>query len=318
MVIVSALKIPLIIYVRSRMKRGRIDREGDRHREIPESVTFQETTDTSTATPLLSNNTSSCLPNEVNSKVYTTFGDTKNVPNKEWNLASNRIPWHESWANKIETRRSGASFVKTPKFLTRSSSSGIDVHPDSSSTWRMFGYASMVVVILALWNGNGGDPRYQTFMPAEWHWDHNIYAPTTGTSASLIAQVVPGTALHQLGDISTRPNRAYARQWGLDFARYDSGRSSFDPRACFEKVAVLNELLDRQSNETSDGKYSWQRDSIVEYESILLLPVDAIVMELDTDIFGAILPLRMISWWQSLGGMSMMACIRIRILFFST
>jgi len=87
-----------------------------------------------------------------------------------------------------------------------------------------------------------------------------------------------------------QPNRAYARQWGIDFVRYDSGRSSYDRRACFEKIAVLNEVLDRQNNETSDGKYPWHHDQSIQYEYILLLPADAILMELDTDILAAILP----------------------------
>jgi hypothetical protein len=155
----------------------------------------------------------------------------------------------------------------------------------------------LIIAVIAFWHGTPVDPRYQTFMPAEWHWDHNIYVPTVAggagggdAPASLIAQVVPGAALSQLGDISMRPNRAYARQWGLDFARYDSGRPFYDPRGCFEKVAVLNEILDQQSNDTSDGKYSWQRDYNIEYDSVLLLPADAILMELDTDVLGSILP----------------------------
>lgn len=175
-------------------------------------------------------------------------------------------------------------------------------HQLTTSTWRAIIVLSVGFAIVGL-HGKAANSKYNNFMPAEWHWDHNIYIPkdsfgdVVGSTnshkklpASLIAQVVPGAALRDLEDISSRPNRAYARQWGLDFARYDSGRSSYSPRSCFEKVAVLNAVLDKQSNETSDIISLWSHNPRVQYDSILLLPPDSIVMELDTDIIADMLP----------------------------
>jgi hypothetical protein len=134
-------------------------------------------------------------------------------------------------------------------------------------------------------------------MDAEWHWDHNVYVerdnadvPPGEVTVSLIAQVIPGLSLRRLGDISSRPNRAYARQWGLDFARYDTALSTYNPRACFEKVAVLNAILDKQSNTSGDLISMWSHYPRVQYEFIMLLPPDSILTELDTDIIRKVLP----------------------------
>ena len=267
------------------MKRGNIDRKPDRLREIATLIGLPVSTDSSIETSVVSNS----LATDTNSTTeasYATFGDEV-VSRVEVQSSTDRIPWHGSWAGKFEMRRSGEALTKIPSFRKRPPSKKEAPTPNRTSTWPWIVCASFVVAVVAFWHGKVVDRRYETFLPAVWHWDHNIYMPissagTRDSPATLIAQVVPGSALSRLGDISMRPNRAYARQWGVDFVRYDSGRSSYDPRACFEKVAVLNEILDRQSNDTSDGKYSWQRDSGIEYESILLLPADAILMELDT------------------------------------
>ena len=271
------------------MKRGRIDRNRDRFRKIVSTDSFTETSVVlnSTATEVKSPTTIS----------YATFREEA-VSRVEVQGATDRIPWHESWAGKFETRRSGGTVTKMPASRNQPPPSNNEApFPNATSTWRRIVYASLIIAVVAFWHGKSVDRRYETFLPAEWHWDHNIYMPNVGGSsgtsdsgATLIAQVVPGTALSCLGDISMRPNRAYARQWGVDFVRYDSGHSSYDPRACFAKVAVLNEILDRQSNNTNDGRFSWQHDLNVGYESILLLPADAILMELDTNILGSILP----------------------------
>lgn len=170
----------------------------------------------------------------------------------------------------------------------------------TASTWKLIIFVSLGISLVAYIHYKGVEQKYNNFMPAEWHWDHNVYIPreNTGDPAvnhrdaqlSVIAQVVPGNALRLLEDISSRPNRAYARQWSLDFARYDAGRSSYSPRACFEKVAVLNAILDRQGNATGDLISLWPHSQRVRYDSILLLPPDAIITELDTNIIADILP----------------------------
>ncbi len=171
-------------------------------------------------------------------------------------------------------------------------------HHLTTRTWRGIIFLSVAIAMIAYLHDKAVDSTYMNFMPAEWHWDHNIYITKDSTevairrdvAVSLIAQIVPGRALGHLEDISSRPNRAYARQWGLDFARYDTGHSSYNPRACFEKVVVLNAILDRQSNYTGDLISLWSHNPRVEYEFILLLPPDSILTELDTDVIKTILP----------------------------
>lgn len=168
----------------------------------------------------------------------------------------------------------------------------------TTRTWRVIIFLSIVIAMIAYVHDKLITTKYTSFMPAEWQWEHNVYiARDTAesvahkdVSVSLIAQIVPGTAFGLLEEISSRPNRAYARQWGLDFARYNTEHSSYHPRACFEKVAALNAILDRENNSTGDLITIWPHYPRVQYEFILLLAPDSILTELDTDIIKNILP----------------------------
>lgn len=143
-----------------------------------------------------------------------------------------------------------------------------------------------------------------------WLWDHYRYNPQNSTQKSsneetsdtsrnlLIVQVVAAphspewrTSLFQFGEISSRPNRAYARQWGRNFVRYtappdpDGNNSNIDySQQCdgVDHVVVLNAILDRQQPRTLE-----ERDTIP-YDALVLLPPDAIITDLDYDLLSMI------------------------------
>jgi hypothetical protein len=239
-----------------------------------------------------SSSTSSLVTGRASS--YSTFSSTKPKPQ-----FTQQSTFYRSLCSFVQ------SFIRQKKGSPEPGNfqKAIDQNDHlTTSTWKAIIFCSVAIAIIAFLHNKAVNYRYTTFMPAEWHWDHNIYIPKESSGevasalshknapVSLITQVVPGAALRNLEEISSQPNRAYARQWGLDFARYNSGRSSYNPRSCFEKVAVLNAILDKQSNTTSDVVSLWSHNPNVQYDSILLLPPDSIVMELDTNIISDILP----------------------------
>lgn len=259
--------------------------------QVPISISYNKRfpESPSEATSLLSNSTASLLSGEEITPCRTFSGEQEQK-------RPEGIRWDESWEQRVESRRSGGGNFKAP--LSGGNipipSGKLCMTPPMLCSLRVIGCLSLVVVVLSFWHGKVNDPLYENFAPAKWHWDHNIYVPTTEIAATssdsphtLIAQVVTGSKLGQLADISMRPNRAYARQWSIDYVRYDSGRSAHNWRACFEKVAVLNEIFDQHGNRTSSGKYPWELDAGVQYSFVVLLPADAVVVELDTNILNS-------------------------------
>ncbi|KAL7567552.1 hypothetical protein ACA910_000156 [Epithemia clementina (nom. ined.)] len=171
----------------------------------------------------------------------------------------------------------------------------------------------------------------------EWRWDHNVYAPrqqhssgrtpastapfaSTSMSADfveksadtrnmLLAQVTGGNEiLRSLGDICSRPNRAYARQWGHDYVRYSKPAPSL-VRSCFDKVTLLSTILrlQKQTNDKSlDDNSNWVHPPGVVYDVIALFPPDAIITDLDDDLLN-LLPedkLLAIAGWNKEGDSS--------------
>ncbi|CAJ1906830.1 unnamed protein product [Cylindrotheca closterium] len=131
-----------------------------------------------------------------------------------------------------------------------------------------------------------------------WHFDYNVYISRTGSfqrssRVALIAQVASSRQLENFSLISSRPNRAYARFWGQDYVRYNAGRGHVYQRSCFDKVHVLNEVLDQQLMDDDDETtiHRWSRRPYeVKYDSLVIIPPDSIIMDLDTDIIESILP----------------------------
>ena len=141
-----------------------------------------------------------------------------------------------------------------------------------------------------------------------WAWDHYLYRPqnsTQGFSDSspvrddslvlnrnlLIAQVVAApyrsdlrATMAQFGEISNRPNRAYARQWGRNYVRYMPASQDISNTQCdgVDHVVVLNVILDAQQ------PHMTERQNSIRYDALVLLPPDAIITDLDYDLLAMI------------------------------
>jgi hypothetical protein len=76
----------------------------------------------------------------------------------------------------------------------------------------------------------------------------------------------------------------------MDYAEFYAGRPSYSSKSCFDKVFVLQTLAEKQEEEAKEPSSPWPRPSRVRYDSILLLPSDAIVMEMDDNIVDNMLP----------------------------
>jgi hypothetical protein len=168
----------------------------------------------------------------------------------------------------------------------------------------------MLVLCLATSYYHWRDHNEQSKAP-EWKWDHNVYNPwyygTANTSQVetnllyseepwdpfsrnlLLAQVAGNPTLESLTRITSRPNRAYARQWVRDYVRYAGSSKRLD-RVCFDKVALLRMILHQQQGHTSTNNRTESNAGStppirrVPYDAIVLLPPDAIIADLDYDL----------------------------------
>jgi len=127
----------------------------------------------------------------------------------------------------------------------------------------------------------------------KWSWDHNVYNPRQGNMTLplvdvdetrppnlLLAQVAGNPTLRTLAEISSRPNRAYARQWRRDYVQYSDSIRTLD-KTCFDKVLVLHKILDQQLQ----SKMDLLSLSRVHYDAVALLTPDSIVIDLDCDLW---------------------------------
>lgn len=161
--------------------------------------------------------------------------------------------------------------------------------------------AFVLVLSLAIAYFHLKSPGSEPYSISEWKWDHNVYnprQPMVGSNVThvvetvqpahnsnekrnlLLAQFSGSPALDIMASICSRPNRAYARQWGRDYVRYTGASHTPLERACFDKVYLLDVILNRQVHSDS----LWPPSSHVQYDAVVLLPPDAIITDLDSDL----------------------------------
>jgi hypothetical protein len=219
---------------------------------------------------------------------YATFQSPKSPPNSSVLLSkpasSHSHPLRSLLARFVFQWKSSAS---SPCHLAIDDNQHV-----TTNTWKLILFTSIAIALIACLRGNSYD-----YMAPEWHWDHNVYIPrsddghqlTRNNRISLFAQVVSSRSLKRLTEIASRPNRAYARQWGFDYTSFNSGRMPHSPKSCFDKVFVLNTILEKQNREANEPPL-WPHAPRVRYDSIILLPPDSIVTDLDKDVFDIMLP----------------------------
>ena len=218
-----------------------------------------------------------------------------------------RSYWHPREYTAFRRRSTTDSFSKDASYLQRVSDRLRLVrknHPTMSpllleGSWKILLVLSLCLAVSCYHLRREED----TYSKPEWKWDRNVYNPrqpvgsnvSSSSSSSSSSVIAPGPqqernlllaqfsgspALDILSSISSRPNRAYARQWVRDYVRYTGSSSKRLERACFDKVYLLRTILNRQAHTET----LWSPSSRVEYDVVVLLPPDAIITDLDSDL----------------------------------
>ena len=231
---------------------------------------------------------------------HISYGALERAPCQEWP----RNPrWETDYSNFRRITMSDSSAIRENRTCLRRLSERLRVFRKSQPR-LLLRWSSKMSVILVLGLAfsyfrlkRDGDSFYSE---SEWIWDHNVYRPrqtsTTGNLSQtvetlesppknqnrnlLLAQFSGTPALDTMAAISSRPNRAYARQWVRDYVLYTGSSRKRLERACFDKVFVLSTLLAYQVHSDS----LWSPTSRVQYDAIVLLPPDAIITDLDSDL----------------------------------
>jgi hypothetical protein len=99
------------------------------------------------------------------------------------------------------------------------------------------------------------EPAWTTWDPPVWVWDFNVYQEDRPRSL-LVTQAY---TQDEVVSLTSRPNRAYARQWSRDFALVRSNREE-----------VLEFIV--------------QHEHTISYDAIALLPENCIITNLDFDL----------------------------------
>lgn len=264
------------------------------------------------------NDTSAHSPRDDTRRNYSTFSNprSRETPLLSSSTKTTKTPFKSGFTWTFELARWLCPEKSPPGRppLYNATKPEHRTHLMATITRRVILLVSVFIAVLAgLLKGNFYYYEYK-ILP-EWEWDHNVYIPrnnyndhdnmdikdeyngTTSTSSrnnnnrvSLIAQVVSSKQLERLTEISSRPNRAYARQWGVDFTTYYSGRRVHSPKACFDKVFVLDTIIQKQIKKANELPPLWPHSLRVSYDSIMLLPPDSIITELDKNLLNTILP----------------------------
>lgn len=128
-------------------------------------------------------------------------------------------------------------------------------------------------------------------------------------SALLGADSSPRQLLAQFADITSRPNRAYARQWGRNYVRFRSR-----PNEGLGLASFLKDTLERQQ----DVHQQLER-SFLPYDAVALIPPGAILMDLDYDLLELIPADKLLSitGWEGYSPNDDGAEVRNEVIFFN-
>lgn len=193
-----------------------------------------------------------------------------------WTSSSSRRHWTPGLSNEcapleLERRSSYATFGRIfPSKRT-----------DRCNQPPLWTLTSVVIGAILLYrsmtsHSSTFDDIYDTSLPVT-SWDHNHYEDYKQLNL-LITQIAP---IPFYGDITSRPNRAYAKRWGWDFL-FHTGHDD-DGEEC-TAVRILNHVVTQQ--ERHSGETRQQR---APYDAVLVLSQDAVIMDMDYELL-ALLP----------------------------
>lgn len=124
-------------------------------------------------------------------------------------------------------------------------------------------------------------------MKNSWEWDWNHYELGNRRGTTLFGSerrerllIVQDSSHGQVADImavTSRLNRAYAREWGHDYVRITGVLFGTKPwHSSFNKARILRTLL--------DAKNKTPATDIPSYDFALMLGADAVIVDLDYDL----------------------------------
>jgi len=113
-------------------------------------------------------------------------------------------------------------------------------------------------------------------------WDHNHYNEwnTKLTSADgernlLLIQLSTPTTRSQT-EITSRPNRAYARHWSIDYLLHNSDDT------CTQRENLLQIIFEKEQTEEEEGKDPKKTRFV--YDTVLFLPAGAVITDMEYDL----------------------------------
>eukprot|EP00521_Asterionellopsis_glacialis_P017996 CAMPEP_0195292538 /NCGR_PEP_ID=MMETSP0707-20130614/10003_1 /TAXON_ID=33640 /ORGANISM="Asterionellopsis glacialis, Strain CCMP134" /LENGTH=291 /DNA_ID=CAMNT_0040353025 /DNA_START=332 /DNA_END=1207 /DNA_ORIENTATION=+ len=129
-------------------------------------------------------------------------------------------------------------------------------------------------------NGNFGAPSRT--------WYHYYYVPKSKGVADanrnlVIVQTGLVVPLTSVIDITSRPNRAYAKYWGMDYLKYTADhQSTFS--LCYDRAVLLHEFVQEHERQREEQRFQTQSEPQRVYDRLLFLPGDSIITDYEFDL----------------------------------
>ena len=144
--------------------------------------------------------------------------------------------------------------------------------------WTITSVAICAVLLYGSFHRDSSQDMYDTTPISVWDHNHYVSKDTIKYPRErnlLIAQIGQS---RPFAEVTSRPNRAYARRWGWDYLLH----TEQDENDSCDTVRVLNYVMGRQVREEEE-------EDRAPYDAVLFLSQDAVIMDLDYQ-FLALLP----------------------------
>jgi len=153
--------------------------------------------------------------------------------------------------------------------------------------YRVALLAFMVIFMSLYWayitvstNGSLGAPSRT--------WYHYYYVPKSKSVADanrnlVIVQTGLVVPFASIVDITSRPNRAYAKHWGLDYLKYTADHHS-TVSLCYDRALLLHEFVRQHERQQEEQRLQTQSKAQRVYDMILFLPGDSIITDCEFDL----------------------------------
>lgn len=156
-------------------------------------------------------------------------------------------------------------------------------------------FLAATVLAVVAWSliSQARDRWYWNHADMSWTWDHNIYVHATNDDEAeridistkrtlLLVQQATSMNVAKIVDVTSRINRAYAKQWGIDYVRLDGSMSA---------AGVLRNLLRmKASSKSLPSSSRYSNDMKRDYDVVVMLDADAMVVDMDYNILDLFAP----------------------------